>query len=195
MTSCNVPICEILPMFSFMTPVSCLILQLYSAYLSCSSPWWRQSWPYWVEGWYPPHRAGGWLVASGSYSSACFSVPRPASRPLFSSRGLAMSNSPPGDPSPRCQSTENCKRQTLSVTYPSCSNNDQKNGKYFSSVYTLVYRVCVWDNFVCVCLSLTQLRRGQWTQRATVGVFPRSPSRTDQPRGVWGRPGCLCWPP
>lgn len=82
------------------------------AYLSCSSPWWLQSWPCWVEVWVPLHRAAGWLAVNGSYSSGCSSVPRLSSLPLSSSRGLATSSSPPAVPSLHCPNMESYRGKT-----------------------------------------------------------------------------------
>lgn len=62
-----------------------------------------------MEEWVLRRREGGWLVVNGSYSSGCSSVLCLSSRPLSSSRGLAMSSSPLAAPSPHCPNMESYK--------------------------------------------------------------------------------------
>lgn len=152
------------------------------SYLSCSSPWWPQSWPCWVGGWVPLHRAGGWLAVSGSCSSGCSSVPRLSSRPLSSSPGLATSSSPPEAPSLHCRNTGSCR------------GNQLKSGTSFSTspLKHNILKNCVF--FSCFFWR-TQFQTGRWTQTVTAGGCPLFPSHTDQPAVASGRKGCLCWPP
>lgn len=162
------------------------------AHLSCSSPWWLQSWPCWVGGWAPLRRAGGWLAASGSYSSGCSSVQRPSSRCPSFSPGLATSSSPPAVPSLRCPNMESCRAGDKTKVGCSVAKLLKCRWERRARMCVLFF-FCSWS--FAQRLSPTQLQTGPWTLRETVGGCLRSPSHTDQPMGVLERKGCLCWLP
>lgn len=160
------------------------------AHLSCSSPWWLQSWPCWAAGWAPLRRAGGWLAASGSYSSGCSSVPRLSSRCLSFSPGPATSSSPPAVPSLRCPNTESCR--TEDKTKVGCGV-----AKLLKCRWERRARMCVF--FVCVCswsfalrLVVPSSRQGRGHRgRLWGGASDLLPIRTSR-WGCWrGKDACV----